>query len=100
MSEPKPRISATALANLFRDHRASNEWNAAVVFYLSGYEDLAARVAELECELRLIEGHSHPGYVIGQHWLSSAYERICAGESELDVMQDYGYSLADSERQS
>lgn len=46
MSEPMPRISATALANLFRDHRASNEWNAAVVFYLSGYDDLAARVAE------------------------------------------------------
>lgn len=60
---------------------------------------LAARVAELERELRLIEGHSHPGYVIGQHWLSSAYERICAGEQELDVMQDYGYAPTPNDQQ-
>lgn len=46
MSEPTPRISATALADLFRDHRASNEWNAAVVFYLSGYDALAASCAQ------------------------------------------------------
>ena len=31
----------------------------------------------------------HPGYVIGNHWLESAYERICAGEAEDDVLRDY-----------
>ena len=31
----------------------------------------------------------HPGYVIGNHWLESAYERICAGEAEDDVLADY-----------
>ena len=32
----------------------------------------------------------HPGYVIGNHWLESAYERICAGEAEAEVLADYG----------
>lgn len=31
----------------------------------------------------------HPGYVIGNHWLETAYERICAGEAEDDVLADY-----------
>ena len=31
----------------------------------------------------------HPGYVIGNHWLESAYKRICAGEAEDDVLRDY-----------
>lgn len=40
---------------------------------------------------RLRLGHTHPGYIVGVHWLSVAYERICAGESEIAVMLDYGY---------
>jgi DNA-directed RNA polymerase subunit N (RpoN/RPB10) len=36
----------------------------------------------------------HPGYVIGNHWLESAYERICAGEAEDDVLADYGVARA------
>jgi hypothetical protein len=31
----------------------------------------------------------HPGYVIGNHWLETAYERICAGESEDAILEDY-----------
>lgn len=31
----------------------------------------------------------HPGYVIGSHWLETAYNRICAGEAEADVLRDY-----------
>ena len=38
-------------------------------------------------------GRAHKDYIIGQHWLSSAYERICAGENEQEVMKDYGYAL-------
>ena len=33
----------------------------------------------------------HPGYVIGSHWLETAYSRICAGEAEADVLKDCGW---------
>ena len=32
----------------------------------------------------------HPGYVIGSHWLETAYSRVCAGEAEADVLRDIG----------
>ena len=47
-------------------------------------------VRERGRQLRI--GHAHPDYVIGQHWLSVAYDRICAGENEIEVMRDYGYA--------
>ena len=37
----------------------------------------------------------HPGYVIGSHWLETAYSRICAGESEADVLRDCGWERVD-----
>jgi hypothetical protein len=37
------------------------------------------------------EEQRHPDYIIGNHWLETAYERICAGEKEADVMADYNY---------
>ena len=35
---------------------------------------------------------THPGYVIGNHWLEieTAYSRICAGEAKADVLKDCG----------
>lgn len=33
----------------------------------------------------------HPGYIIGNHWLETAYDRICAGEPESEVLADYGW---------
>lgn len=39
----------------------------------------------------LRDGNRHRGYIVGQHWLSVAYERICAGEPEPEVMADYGW---------
>jgi len=30
----------------------------------------------------------HPGYVIGAHWLETAYSRIAAGEAEADVLAE------------
>ena len=45
---------------------------------------VAALAAEIE-QLR----DRHPGYVIGAHWLETAYSRICAGEAEADVLRDY-----------
>ena len=32
----------------------------------------------------------HPGYILGSHWLETAYSRICAGEAEANVLRDYG----------
>ena len=37
----------------------------------------------------------HPGYVIGSHWLETAYSRICAGEAEADVLKDCGWERVD-----
>ena len=45
----------------------------------------------LKLELALVKGVSHPQYIVGMHWLASAYHRICAGEPEREVMIDYGY---------
>ena len=36
-------------------------------------------------------GHSHRGYIIGIHWLAAAYERICGGEPEEEVLNDFGW---------
>jgi hypothetical protein len=30
----------------------------------------------------------HPGYIIGSHWLETAYSRIAAGESEAKVLTE------------
>jgi hypothetical protein len=30
----------------------------------------------------------HPGYIIGAHWLETAYSRIAAGEAEADVLAE------------
>jgi hypothetical protein len=44
-------------------------------------EALAALVAALAEPV-------HPGYVIGSHWLETAYSRIAAGEAEADVLAE------------
>ena len=37
------------------------------------------------------EPKRHPGYIVGDHWLQAAYTRICTGETEDEVMTDYGW---------
>jgi len=37
------------------------------------------------------EPKRHPGYIVGDHWLQAAYTRICTGETEAEVMADYGW---------
>jgi hypothetical protein len=40
-----------------------------------------------------------PWYILGDHWLEVAFERICAGDNEDDVMDDYGWvRITDAER--
>jgi hypothetical protein len=38
---------------------------------------------------------THPGYVIGSHWLETAYSRVCAGEAEAEVLRDCGWERVD-----
>ena len=44
------------------------------------------------------EPKRHPGYIIGDHWLQAAYTRICTGETEDEVMTDYGWQRARDEK--
>lgn len=37
------------------------------------------------------EPKRHPGYIVGDHWLQAAYTRVCTGETEAEVMADYGW---------
>lgn len=32
-----------------------------------------------------------PGYILGDHWLETAFDRICAGDREEAVLEDYGW---------
>jgi hypothetical protein len=48
-----------------------------------------ARIAAPPAAAPKQEPVRHPGYVIGNHWLETAYERICAGESEDAILEDY-----------
>jgi len=41
------------------------------------------------------ESLTHPGYIIGSHWLETAYSRVCAGEAEADVLRDCGWERVD-----
>lgn len=43
------------------------------------------------------EPKRHPGYIIGDHWLQAAYTRVCTGETEDEVMTDYGWQRARGE---
>lgn len=43
-----------------------------------------------------------PGYILGDHWLEVAFDRICAGDGEAAVLRDYGWipTLTDAEREA
>ena len=51
--------------------------------------------AILRTALAAPEPERHPGYVIGSHWLETAYSRVCAGEAEADVLRDCGWERVD-----
>jgi hypothetical protein len=52
--------------------------------YHASSEDIAIRDA---LDAALAEP-VHPGYIIGSHWLETAYSRIAAGEAEADVLAE------------
>ena len=73
---------------LVEEAAESLEWADSQVGGDDCYEDAAkalrAHLAAPEPEKR------HPGYILGNHWLETAYERVCAGEGEANVLRDYG----------
>ena len=44
---------------------------------------------DIEALRRDAEQPRHPGYIIGNHWFETAYERLCAGEAEDAILEDY-----------
>jgi hypothetical protein len=52
--------------------------------------EIAVGYWEAYCQIA-VPPATHPGYVIGSHWLETAYSRICAGEAEADVLRDCGW---------
>jgi hypothetical protein len=54
---------------------------------------IALKIFEAETAIRARgeEPKRHPGYIMGDHWLQAAYTRICTGETEAEVMADYGW---------
>ena len=64
----------------------------------NGSESFEVLVSEIIHHLRTAlaaEQPKHPGYVIGSHWLETAYSRVCAGEAEADVLRDCGWERVD-----
>lgn len=56
---------------------------------LEQFNELDGVISILDTYLKLHEGK------IGAHWLWCAMERMARGESELDVLLDYGYVYSD-----
>jgi hypothetical protein len=51
----------------------------------------AQLLADAFCEQEEKSRPDHSDYVLGDHWLEAAYQRVCAGEDEAVVMADYGW---------
>lgn len=62
----------------------------AVMPFSTTQRELKIRAVEALRTHLAAETPKHPGYIIGSHWLETAYSRICAGEAEADVLRDIG----------
>ena len=66
--------------------------------YQMGFEEkYEAQACAYDIRARSEEPKRHPGYIVGDHWLQAAYTRICTGETEDEVMTDYGWQRARGE---
>ena len=86
------------LSGEHRDERHVRRRLAARASLLAAVGELQKERDGLKREKWLREGNHHPGYIIGDHWMTWAYWRICAGESEESVMEDFGYTYTDKAR--
>ena len=62
-----------------------------LVLAFAGRADLTALQCAEAIRARGEKPKRHPGYIVGDHWLQAAYTRICTGETEAEVMADYGW---------
>jgi hypothetical protein len=60
-----------------------NPNDASIAQFIGTLSDFAALDAALEQP-----DATHPGYIIGSHWLETAYSRIAAGEAEAEVLAE------------
>ena len=74
-----PREVADYLMEVLEESPHHGDWSARDNVALAAFRTALAA-----------EPTKHPGYIIGSHWLETAYSRICAGEAEADVLRDIG----------
>ena len=67
----------------------------AVMPFSTTQRELKIRAVEALRTALAAPKQEHPGYVIGSHWLETAYSRVCAGEAEADVLRDCGWERVD-----
>ena len=72
--------------------KSLTSWRKAVILQKDHEAAITALRTALAAET---PKQKHPGYVIGSHWLETAYSRICAGESEARVLRDCGWERVD-----
>ena len=84
------RDTITLPREVVEEAAESLEWADSQVGGDDCYEDAAKALrTHLAAPRPEPEPVRHPGYVIGNHWLETAYERLCAGEAEDAILEDY-----------
>ena len=85
------KLTPNSIANLVEPTEA---WHDSLWVRAEDYDSLLADFEALRTHLAAPK-QEHPGYVIGSHWLETAYSRVCAGEDEADVLRDCGWERVD-----
>ena len=85
------KLTPNSIANLVEPTEA---WHDSLWVRAEDYDSLLADFEALRTALAAPK-QEHPGYVIGSHWLETAYSRVCAGEAEADVLRDCGWERVD-----
>jgi hypothetical protein len=81
----------TEMTDTITLRRAAEQARSAIRGFYNKYsdeavhEDAGRAIAALNAALA---EPVHPGYIIGSHWLETAYSRIAAGEAEADVLAE------------
>ena len=87
------KLTPNSIANLVEPTEA---WHDSLWVRAEDYDSLLADFEALRTHLAAPKQEpKHPGYVIGSHWLETAYSRVCAGEAEADVLRDCGWERVD-----
>ncbi len=88
----RPHEVARHIETIFLGLKARQTLRDVLRLWTSGETAAVHASVVEEADLLLGPERRHPGYVIGDHWLEAAYDRIRAGEDERAVLADYGYA--------